>query len=363
MRAKEIARSTPHLRIAQLAPLWLPVPPERYGGTERVVHVLTEELVRRGHDVTLFAAGGSRTSARLRAASPRPLWEVPSGDHFAIRVVQIEDLIGCADGFDVVHSHIDALPWLAGARIQAPVLTTLHGRLDLPILRQLFAAYRDRALISISDSQRSPLRDLHLNWVATVYHGLELAKHYRIGSGEGGYLLFLGRISPEKDPAAAIRVALRAAIPLRIAARVDPEDEAYFRREVEPWLRHPLVHWVGEVAHAEKVELLRGARALLMPVDWPEPFGLVFIEALACGTPVVARPCGSLPEIVRDGQHGRLARTEDELVRAIGDLDGIDRAACRAYALDRFGVERMADDYEQAYRAVTAGELLAATAS
>ncbi len=358
-----MAGPMPRLRIAQLAPLWLPVPPERYGGTERVVHALTEELVRRGHDVTLFAAGGSRTSARLRPGSPRPLWEVPGADDFGMRVVQIEDLIRCSDEFDVVHSHIDVLPWLAGGRIRAPLLTTLHGRLDLPVLRPLFEAYSDRALVSISDAQRSPVRDLHLNWVATVYHGLDLATDYRLGPGDGGYLLFLGRISPEKDPARAIRVALRAGVPLRIAARVDPADETYFRKEVVPHLDHPLVDWIGEVGHADKVELLRGARALLLPVNWPEPFGLVFIEALACGTPVVARPCGSLPEIVRDGQHGRLVWTEDELVAAIRDIDGLDRGACRSYALERFSVERMAEDYERAFLTLIAGERLAAAAS
>ncbi|MGH2451869.1 MAG: glycosyltransferase family 4 protein [Candidatus Limnocylindria bacterium] len=351
------------LRIAQFAPLWLPVPPVRYGGTERVVHALTEELVRRGHEVTLFAAGGSRTSARLRQGSDRPLWELPSDSHLALQVLQLEDLARAADAFDVVHCHMEMLPWLLGERVGAPLITTLHGRLDLPHQRPLFAAFDDRPLVSISDAQRAPLRDLHLNWVATVHHGLELGSSFSLGRGDGGYVLFLGRIAPEKDPATAIRVAIRAGVRLRIAARVDPADEDYFRRAVAPYLDHPLVEWVGEVGHPEKARLLAGARALLLPIDWPEPFGLVFIEALACGTPVIARRRGSLPEIVRHGLDGWLAETDDEMVEAIAAAPTLDRAACREYALARFGVERMASDYEHLYRRAVAGTELTLAAS
>ena len=277
----------PKLRIAMIAPLSLPVPPPLYGGTERVVHTLTEELVRRGHDVTLFASGGSRTSARLRQGSPRPLWELPPGDRSALSLLQVEDVVRCSGDFDVLHSHVEALPWLAGERIRAPLITTLHGRLDLPIIRPLFAAYRDRALVSISHAQRAPLRDLDLNWLATIYHGIDL-EGFPLGRGDGGYVAFLGRISPEKDPAAAIRVAIRSGVPLRMAARVDPEDQPYFSREVGPYLDHPLVTWLGELDDRGKADLLASARALLMPIDWPEPFGLVVIEALACGTASMA---------------------------------------------------------------------------
>lgn len=350
--------SSSPLRIAQLAPLWLPVPPARYGGTERVVHALTEELAERGHEVTLFAAGGSRTSGRLRTACERPLWEMPKDEQFIRQVLQVEELARVSERFDVVHSHVECLPWLAGERIQAPVITTLHGRLDLPHVRPLFATYRDQALVSISDAQREPLLDLHLNWVATIHHGLDLRSSFSLGAGDGGYLLFLGRIAPEKDPATAIRVAIRAGIPLRIAARVDPVDEAYFRQAVAPHLGHPLISWMGEVGQEEKAALLRAARALLLPVDWPEPFGLVFIEALASGTPVIARRRGSLPEIVRHGGHGWLVETEEELLDAVARIDAIDRAACREHALERFGVARMADDYEHVYRAAVAGERL-----
>lgn len=345
----------PRLRIAMVAPLALPVPPPLYGGTERVVHTLTEELVRRGHDVTLFASAGSRTSARLRQGSPRPLWQLPAGDRFALSLLQIEDVVRSSERFDVVHSHVDALAWLAGERIRAPLITTLHGRLDLPILRPLFAAYREQALVSISHAQRAPLRDLDLNWLATIYHGIDLAG-FPPGPGDGGYVAFLGRISPEKDPAAAIRVAIRSGVPLRMAARVDPGDEPYFDSEVRPYLDHPLVTWLGELDDHAKAELLASARALLMPIDWPEPFGLVVIEALACGTPVIARPRGSLPEIVRDGEHGRLVETEDEMVRALAEIDGIDRQVCRAHAVARFSSRRMADDHERLYGRVAAAE-------
>jgi glycosyltransferase involved in cell wall biosynthesis len=342
------------LRIAQLAPLWVRLPPSGYGGTERVVHALTEALVRRGHEVTLFAAGGSVTSACLRPGSPGPLWELKGADTSIAQLLQVEDVIRHSAEFDVIHSHIDGLPWLGGERFKAPLISTLHGRLDLPPQRALLAAYRGQALISISDSQRRPVHDLHLNWVATVHHGLELAQTYRLGEGDGGYLAFVGRIAPEKDPVAAIRVAIRAGIPLRIAARVDPVDEEYHQKHVVPYLNHPLIEWLGEIDERAKAELLAGACALLMPIDWEEPFGLSFIEALASGTPVIARPRGSLPEIVVSGVHGFLVETEDELLAGVKRLAYLDRAACRAWALERFSVERMVDDYERAYREILA---------
>ena len=340
------------VRIAQIAPPFVRIPPARYGGTERVVHVLTEELVRRGHDVTLFAAGTCETTAHLHPVCPRPLWEMGAADPLAIRVLQVEEVVRRSGEFDVLHSHVDYLPWLAGDRLRAPLVTTLHGRLDLPELRPLFHAYRGQALVSISNAQRRPLADLALNWVATVHHGLNLDETYRLGSGRGGYLVFLGRIAPEKDPVTAIRVAIQAGLQLKIAARVDSVDAQYFQTQVEPLLGHPLIEWVGELDDRGKAELLEGALALLMPVAWDEPFGLVFIEALAAGTPVISRPRGSIPELIRHGAHGFLAETDDELVEACRAANLVDRAGCRRHALTRFSASRMVDDYERVYRAL-----------
>jgi glycosyltransferase involved in cell wall biosynthesis len=343
------------MKIAQLAPLAVSIPPVRYGGTERMISALTEELVRRGHDVTLFAAGGSRTRARLRRGSPRPLWEMEVRDPLAYLVAQIEDLVQQSSAFDVIHSHVDYLPWLAGDRLGAPAVTTLHGRLDLPELAAVFTRFRDQALVSISESQRHPVAELDLNWAATVYHGLPLRRTYRLGDGGGGYLAFVGRCSPEKDPATAIKVAIRAGLTLKIAARVDRVDEAYHRTQVEPLLDHPLVEWLGEIGESEKARLFAGARALLLPIAWKEPFGLTFIEALAAGTPVITRPLGSIPELLVDGEHGFLGTGEEELAEACQRAATLDRAACRRWALSRFSVERMTDDYEAVYRALTRG--------
>jgi glycosyltransferase involved in cell wall biosynthesis len=347
------------VKIAQLAPLFVRVPPERYGGTERVVHALTEGLVARGHEVVLFACGGSNTSAELHATTPAPLWELGARDPLAYRVLQIEELARRSAEFDLIHSHAGYLPWVAGERLRAPVLTTLHERLDLPEPRLLLEAFAGWPLVSISDGQRRPVEDLGLNWVATVHHGLDLASTYELGRGEGGYLVFLGRIAAEKDPVTAIRVAVKAGIPLKIAARVDAADRDYFEREVRPLLGHPLVEWIGEQNDDEKNRLLGSARAMLLPIDWEEPFGVTFIEALACGTPVISRPRGSLPEIVRHGQDGYLYSDEDDLVRACEAVLELDRAACRAGALERFSTERMVSEYERAYRAALEGRLVA----
>jgi len=348
------------MRIAQVAPLFVRIPPERYGGTERVVHALTEALVARGHEITLFAAGGTQTSADLHATSPAPLWEMGVSDPLAYRVLQAEELVQRSAEFDVVHSHLDYLPWLAGERLRAPVITTMHGRLDLPELRTLLATMGQCPLISISDAQRRPVADVDLNWIATVHNGLDLASTYTLGEGGGGYLVFLGRIAPGKDPVTAISVAIRAGVPLKIAARVDPIDQEYFDCEVRPLLEHPLVEWVGELDDAGKNELLGRALALLMPVNWDEPFGLSFIEALACGTPVISTPRGSLPEIVRPGVDGFLCAGQEALVRACHEVARLDRSVCRAGALERFSTETMTSGYEAAYQAVLEGKLLVA---
>ena len=337
------------LRIAQVAPLFIRVPPARYGGTERVVSALTEELVRRGHEVTLFAAGTSSTSARLRPASPRPLWELDAHERLAYEIAEVEDVARCSHQFDLIHWHLEFLHWLMAGEIQTPSITTLHGRLDGDAIRKLFAHHSNEPVISISDAQRRPLSDLTLNWVATVHHGLNLSSTYRLGAGDGGYLVFVGRSTPEKGLATAIRVAIRCGLRLKIAARIEPADLDYHRSQVVPLLEHPLVDWLGEATDCEKVALLEGAIALLMPIEWEEPFGLSFIEALSTGTPVITRPLGSVPEMMRHGEHGFFADTEDELAAACLRIDSIDRASCRKWAIERFSAERMTDDYEAAY--------------
>lgn len=340
------------MRIAQLAPLFLRVPPTAYGGTERVVAELADELVRRGHEVTLFAAGGSRTTGRLKAVCPRPIWDMDLSDSFSYRMLQVAELAATADSYDVIHSHVDYLTWPLAMFLPTPVVTTLHGRLDLPELRPLFARCRGVPLVSISHAQRAPVNDLDLNWVRTVHHGLDLRSIYGLGAGDGDYLVFLGRISPEKDPVTAIRVAIKAGIPIKMAARVDPSDRDYFERAVKPMFEHPLVEWLGEQDDRAKNMLLGGARALLLPLTWDEPFGLVFIEALACGTPVITRDRGSASEIIGHGRHGFLVDSEEEMVEACHQAGGLNRLDCRRWALDQFSVSRMADDYERVYRRV-----------
>jgi len=340
------------LRIAQVAPLWETVPPARYGGTERVVSWLTEELVARGHDVTLFATGDSQTGARLIATTPRALRTDADADPFVSHVRELGMVQDRADAFDVIHSHLDILGLPAWRSCPVPIVSTLHGRLNLPGLPELLREFDDQPLVSISDAQRAPAPDAH--WAATVHHGLPL-RPFIAGPGSGDYVVFLGRISPEKRPDAAIRIARRAGIRLVIAAKVDRVDREYFAAVVEPMLREPGVDFVGEVDDVDKVMLLRDARALLFPILWPEPFGLAMIEALACGTPVLTRRCGSTPEIVDDPRIGVVADDDAGLVSALGRLDTFDRGVCRAYAERRFAVGRMADDYEALYRRL-AGE-------
>ena len=344
------------LRIAQVAPLFVRVPPERYGGTERVVSALTEELVRRGHEVTLFAAGTSATAARLWSGSPLPLWDLDAHQRIAYEIAQVEDVVSSSGRFDLIHWHTEYLHWLVNEEMRTPSVTTLHGRLDGASLRQLFARHSSHPVISISNAQRRPLSGLELNWVATVYNGLDLARTYRLGSGDGGHLVFVGRSTPEKDLATAIRVAIRCGMPLKIAARIAPADLDYHRSHVVPLLGHPLVHWLGEASEEQKVALLEHAIALLMPINWEEPFGLSFIEALAAGTPVITRPMGALPEVMRHGEHGFFCDDEDDMVDACRRIDLIDRGACRSWALHRFSHVQMADGYESAYQRIVGAE-------
>jgi glycosyltransferase involved in cell wall biosynthesis len=339
------------LRVALVAPLHESVPPQFYGGTERVVSYLAEELVRQGHRLTLFATGDSVTSAELRSMWPRGLRLDPEcRDPLAPHIAMLHDVIESADEFDVIHFHVDYLHFAAARLLRLPAVTTLHGRLDNVELSPLYRRYADMPVVSISDAQRQPLP--WAKWSGTVHHGLP-PDLLRAGPGDGGYLAFVGRISPEKRPDRAIRIARRAGLPLRIAAKVEKSDQAYFDSVVKPLLG-PGVEFVGEIGEREKQEFLGHARALLFPIDWPEPFGLVMIESLACATPVVAFPCGSVPEILRDGVDGRIVTSEDEAVEAVARIDAIDRAACRASFESRFTAGRMARDYVAIYRALAA---------
>jgi glycosyltransferase involved in cell wall biosynthesis len=342
------------VRIAQVSPLYESTPPRLYGGTERVVSYLTEELVRQGHDVTLFASGDSVTEAKLVAPCERALRLDPDcRDSLAYHMIMLDQVFRRARQFDVIHFHIDYLHF-AGSRCQCvPQVTTLHGRLDLPELCRVYRQFREMPLISISDSQRQPLP--WANWRATVYHGLP-EKLYSPESRAGEYLVFLGRISPEKRLDRAIEVAKRVGMPIRIAAKVDRADAEYFDREIKPLLDDPLVEFIGEVGESEKQELLCGAYALLFLIDWPEPFGLAMIEAMACGTPVIAWRNGSVPEVMQEGATGFVVESIEQAADAVRRLEDFDRAACRKAFEQRYTAARMARNYVNEYKRLTARE-------
>ncbi len=335
------------MKIAQVAPLWESVPPKLYGGTERIVSYVTEELVKLGHDVTLFASGDSETTARLEAICPQAL-RLNTGifNRDAPLMMLQERALGAARGFDIIHSHLDFIGFPLARRNSIPVVTTLHGRQDLPELVSVFREFSDMPLVSISDAQRRPLP--WANWVATVHHGLP-RDLYTFHPQAGGYLAFLGRISPEKRPDHAIEIAKRTGLPLRMAAKVDPADRSYFEAEIEPLLDHPLIEFIGEISDAEKDEFVGNAIALVCPYDWPEPFGLVLIEALACGTPVLAYRRGSIPEIIDHGVTGFVCETVSEMADAVGQVFRIERHRCRASFDERFTADRMARDYVALY--------------
>jgi len=339
------------LKIAQVAPLYESVPPKLYGGTERIVSYLTEDLVRQGHEVTLFASGDSVTSARLRATSDHALRLDPDcRDPLSHHITMLEQVAQEASDFDIVHYHIDYIHFPTTRRTPQHHVTTLHGRLDLPDLQPLYREYRDMPVISISDAQRKPLT--FANWQATVYHGLP-PNLYKFQEMPGKYLAFLGRISPEKGCDRAIEIARRSGIPLRIAAKIaDGADQDYFNAVIRPMLKEPGVEFIGEIAERDKSSFLGGALAMLFPINWPEPFGLVMIESLACGTPVVALPCGSVPEILEPDVSGFIGKTVDELVAAVQRVDQIDRRACRASFERRFTDARMSGDYEKVYQRI-----------
>jgi glycosyltransferase involved in cell wall biosynthesis len=336
------------MRIAQVAPLYESVPPKLYGGTERVVSYLTEALVRAGHDVTLFASGDSVTNAELDSAWPCALRLDPTCDDYQTpHLLQLERVLQRSAEFDLIHFHVEGCHFPSLRRLATPHVTTLHGRLDRAALGPLFAEFDDIPVVSISDAQRVPIP--HARWCGTVYHGLpENALRYSAGPGE--YFAFLGRISPEKRVDRAIEIATRLNVPLKIAAKVDRVDQEYFKTEIEPLLDNPIVEFIGEINEQQKSDFLGGARALLFPIDWPEPFGLVMIEAMACGTPVVAMKGGSVPEIIDHGVTGFCVDTLDAAVDAATRVASIDRAGCRAAFEQRFSAARMASDYIEVYR-------------
>ena len=342
------------MRIAQIAPLAESVPPRLYGGTERIVSYVTEELVRRKHEVTLFASGDSQTAARLVCCSPMALrLDEAVADALPYHMLMLDHLRQRHDKFDVMHFHIDIMQFPMLRLLSTPSVTTLHGRLDLPDLQPFYRTFSDLALVSISEAQRRPMPPVR--WTRTIHHGLPRSL-LAFNPHPEGYLAFLGRISPEKRPDRAIEIASRAGLPLKIAAKIDKVDRGYWREVVEPMIRRtPLVEYVGEIGESEKAEFLGNASALIFPIDWPEPFGLAMIEAMACGTPVVAFRCGSVPEVIDPGLTGFIVRTIEEAVAATGHLGSLDRAMVRATFERRFSVERMVSEYEEVYRELCSG--------
>jgi glycosyltransferase involved in cell wall biosynthesis len=335
------------MKIAQIAPLIESVPPRLYGGTERIVSCLTEELVRLGHEVTLFASADSITSAELAPCCNRALRLDDSVrdiiPHYMMMVDKVRER---ADDFDILHFHTDLFHFPLFRSLETRTLTTLHGRLDLADLKPFYYRFSKMPLVSISAAQRKPVP--HANFVATIHHGIPADLH-RPTFERGSYLAFLGRISPEKRPDRAIRIAQRAGLPLKIAAKVDRVDEAYFRDDILPLIDGQRVEFIGEINEREKATFLGDAAALLFPIDWPEPFGLVMIEAMACGTPVLAFRCGSVPEIVEDGVTGKMVESEDEAIAALPEVLSYDRRAIRERFQERFTATRMAREYAGLY--------------
>jgi glycosyltransferase involved in cell wall biosynthesis len=340
------------MRIAQLAPLAESVPPKLYGGTERVVAWLVNELVDLGHDVTLFASGDSLTKAKLHPVWPRALRLGRKGaDPSAAFSLLLEAIAKRAAEFDVIHSHVDWLPLPLLSRSNVPFLTTVHGRLDLPGLPDVVREFSEAGFISISDNQRRQLPEA--KWIATIHHGLPSGL-LRPSYEQGSYLAFLGRLTAEKGPEDAIRIAEAVGMPLRIAAKIPRAETAYFKKQLQPHIDGERVTLVGEVDDAKKQPFLAGAAALLFPIDWPEPFGLVMIEAMACGTPVIAYRSGSVPEVIEDGVTGFIVDGEGDAVQAVRELPRLDRRAIRARFEERFTAVRMAREYEARYRELVA---------
>ena len=338
------------MRIAQVAPLYESVPPKLYGGTERTVSWLAEALVNDGHDVTLFASGDSLTAAELVPISERSLrMDAKCVDRLAHHELMLAKVARRARDFDVVHFHIDYFHFAMSRAMRLPQLTTLHGRLDLPDLAPLYAEYGDMPVVSISDAQRSPLP--HARWLGTVYHGMPLSA-LRFQETPADEFAFIGRISPEKRVDRAIEIAVRLKTKIRIAAKIDQVDRAYFEGRIKPMLASPYVEFIGEIGDAQKSEFLGRAKALLFPIDWPEPFGLAMIEAMGCGTPVVAYRAGSTPEVVDHGVTGLLVEGFEEAVMAAAQISRLDRSACRKRFEERFSSARMAREYAKLYEGI-----------
>ena len=349
----------PPLRIAQVAPLYEAVPPGAYGGTERIIATLCDGLVAQGHDVTLFGPATSMTDAKLQAFE-KPLRERFSAEEMGnvaphLHQEMLAEVSWRSGEFDVIHSHLDLLALPFTRLIATPTVLTLHGRLDLDFVRELLPRYGSVPLVSISNDQRRAVEDLDLTWAATVYNGLDLSRYNEVPHDSDGYLGFVGRIAEEKGPLAAIEVSRRTGVPLRMAAKVDPTDVAYYEEDVAPQMGSG-VDFVGEITEDEKPAFYAGARATLFPSDWPEPFGLVMIESLAAGTPVVALRRGSVPEVIEDGVTGFICDDVDEMADAVGRVGQIDPEACRRGA-ERFTAERMCRGYVDVYRSLLRSRL------
>jgi glycosyltransferase involved in cell wall biosynthesis len=339
------------MRIAQIGPLMESVPPRLYGGTERIVSYLTEELVRMGHDVTLFASGDSMTSAELVGCVPQALrLDVNVRDTIPYYMLMLDRVRQHAGEFDILHFHIDQFHFPLFRHMAGRTVTTLHGRQDLPDLKPLYIGFSDMPLVSISNEQRRPV--LNANFVQTIYHGLPADLHKPVFNPRGGYVAFIGRIAPEKRPDRAIQIARSLGVPLKIAAKVDRVDERYFREVIAPLLDGPGVEFIGEINEQQKNEFLGEALALLFPADWPEPFGLSMIEAMACGTPVLAFRCGSVPEVIDEGVTGIIVENLEEAVGALSRVIALDRRAVRRRFEERFTATRMAKDYLGVYRSL-----------
>lgn len=349
------------MKIAQVAPLFESVPPKMYGGTERVVHWLTEELVRQGHEVTLFASGDSVTRAHLVPIRPRALrLDEACKDEWPHVILQVEKVLEAAPDYDLVHWHTDYYGYPSMRRMQTPHVSTLHGRLDRPDLVPLYQEFDDIPVVSISDSQRKPLP--WINWQGTVYHGLP-ENLFQFYPKPGSYLAFLGRISPEKRVDRAIEIARRAGMSLKIAAKISKDDQPYYEQVIQPLIEaSPNVEFLGEIGEKDKNEFLGNAYALVFPIDWPEPFGIVMIEAMACGTPIIAFPGGSVAEVMEQGASGYVVTSIDEAVRAVERVASLDRRLCRGVFEKRFTAEHMTQNYMRIYRRLIAARSLAVPA-
>jgi glycosyltransferase involved in cell wall biosynthesis len=343
------------MKIAQIAPLYESVPPKLYGGTERVVSSLTEQLVQMGHDVTLFASGDSKTSARLVSPCKQALRLLGDQclDKLAYHYIMLDRVRDLAADFDVLHFHVDYLHFPFTRSCGTPHVTTLHGRLNIPELPALYLKFGQVPVVSISMSQRRPLR--FVNWIGNVYHGLP-ATNFNPGFGVGKYLAFLGRISREKRVDRAVEIALRSGMPLKIAAKVDPSDREYYETKIRPLLKHKSIEYIGEISEAEKSQFLGDAYAQVFPIDWPEPFGLCMIEAMACGTPTIAFNHGSVPEVLTEGLTGLVVDNVEQAVEAVPKVTALSRRACRLEFERRFTSARMAANYVNIYESLLGAE-------